>query len=134
MHSVAFGNSHCCGADIHGVQCIVDGPFRYPSPYLSPSQHPLTLDLLETYWGKDAQEFRPERWETDQVCKEAFVPFHLGPQTCKKNIFSIHMVLIAPLPYLLGLGRSMAYLEAKTLLSLILQRFDVKLVPGQEVE
>jgi len=39
-------------------------------------------DCLEKHWGKDAQEFKPERWESDRIAKEAFIPFHLGPQTC----------------------------------------------------
>jgi len=73
----------------------------------------LWMGRSEKYWGKDANEFKPERWESDQIPKEAFVPFHLGPQTC--------------------LGRSMAYLEAKTLLSLVLRRYDITVVPGQEI-
>eukprot|EP00005_Dracoamoeba_jomungandri_P005166 CAMPEP_0174261378 /NCGR_PEP_ID=MMETSP0439-20130205/11393_1 /TAXON_ID=0 /ORGANISM="Stereomyxa ramosa, Strain Chinc5" /LENGTH=303 /DNA_ID=CAMNT_0015345841 /DNA_START=559 /DNA_END=1470 /DNA_ORIENTATION=- len=64
-------------------------------------------------WGPDALEFRPERFDEDYP-KEAFYPFHLGPQLC--------------------LGRSMAYLEAKTMLSMLIQRFTFTLAPGAEVK
>eukprot|EP01087_Luapelamoeba_hula_P008338 TRINITY_DN2085_c0_g1_i9.p2 TRINITY_DN2085_c0_g1~~TRINITY_DN2085_c0_g1_i9.p2 ORF type:complete len:108 (-),score=16.90 TRINITY_DN2085_c0_g1_i9:165-488(-) len=60
---------------------------------------PYILGRNEKHW-KDATKFQPERWE-DNDTNTAFIVFHAGPQTC--------------------LGRSMAYLEAKTLTTLLLQ-------------
>jgi len=63
----------------------------------------------EKYW-ENAEEFIPERWENkNSLSSPAFVPFHLGPQTC--------------------LGRAMAYLEAKALTTRILQRFRLRKSP-----
>ncbi|KAF9901948.1 hypothetical protein EC991_005465 [Linnemannia zychae] len=60
-------------------------------------------------WGPDAEEFRPERWlQGDKFPSTKFVSFHLGPRTC--------------------LGQQFAYIQAITITSMLLQKFDFELV------
>ncbi|KAF9430008.1 hypothetical protein BGZ94_008667 [Podila epigama] len=60
-------------------------------------------------WGPDAHEFRPERWlEGEKPSSSKFVSFHLGPRTC--------------------LGQQFATIEAITILSMLIQRFEFELV------
>ncbi|KAG9064688.1 hypothetical protein KI688_002947 [Linnemannia hyalina] len=60
-------------------------------------------------WGPDAEEFRPERWlQGDKFPSTKFVSFHLGPRTC--------------------LGQQFAYIQAITVTSMLLQKFEFELV------
>ncbi|KAF9925811.1 hypothetical protein FBU30_004460 [Linnemannia zychae] len=60
-------------------------------------------------WGPDAEEFRPERWlQGDKFPSIKFVSFHLGPRIC--------------------LGQHFAYIQAITVTSMLLQKFDFELV------
>lgn len=42
-------------------------------------------------YGDDAEEFRPERWETGELdgIGFGFMPFHAGPRTCLGKDFAI---------------------------------------------
>lgn len=67
-------------------------------------------------WGKDVDEFRPERFEKDdsegkKVHPFAYIPFSAGPRDC--------------------IGRNLATIEAKVVLASILQRFELNISPGQ---
>ncbi len=64
-------------------------------------------------WGDDALEFNPTRWIPFKMPPGGIWPvFQLGPRRC--------------------LGEQMAIMEAKVALIMILQRFNLKLLPGEE--
>ena len=69
------------------------------------------MGRMEKYWGKDCLDFKPERWFESEKSPEAgvFAPFIMGPRQC--------------------LGKEMAYLEAKVMLSMIIPKFKFKLDP-----
>jgi len=72
------------------------------------------LHRTPKYWGDDAEEFRPERWEEEGLLKHPyqFVPFQKGPRIC--------------------LGMDMAYLEASLVAVRILRAgYRLRIVPGQ---
>lgn len=55
--------------------------------------HTYSLHRHEKFWGKDANEFIPERWENDQVKKSLqlwrFIPFNGGPRICLGMNFAL---------------------------------------------
>ncbi|CAD6441832.1 62b89b3d-fb0e-472e-9647-c6d9a07cb016 [Sclerotinia trifoliorum] len=65
--------------------------------------HPYALHRREDIWGKDAAEFKPERWEGKKVGWE-FLPFNGGPRIC--------------------LGQQYALTEAGVFMIRMLQKFD----------
>jgi len=77
-----------------------------------------TIHRSKTLWGKDAEEFKPERWLAEDFAKKIhpyqYLPFHAGPRLC--------------------LGMNMAFLEAKLIACVILQKFRVRLVPGADIK
>lgn len=56
-----------------------------------------TMHHSEEIWGSDAQEFRPERWDSVTARqKNAFIPFSYGPRACVgRNVAEMEMKLIA---------------------------------------
>ncbi|KAK3326057.1 putative benzoate 4-monooxygenase cytochrome P450 [Apodospora peruviana] len=59
-------------------------------------------------WGEDADDFRPERWETVTTRqKNAFIPFSYGPRAC--------------------VGRNVADMELKLIVATWVRRYDVYL-------
>ncbi|XP_078148285.1 cytochrome P450 86A1-like [Carex rostrata] len=80
-----------------------------------------SVGRMESIWGKDCMEFKPERWlsvEGDRFepVKDSyrFVAFNGGPRTC--------------------LGKDLAYLQMKSIASAVLLRHKVVLVPGHKVQ
>ncbi|KAG0297877.1 hypothetical protein BGZ98_000388 [Dissophora globulifera] len=70
---------------------------------------PWVMGRLEAIWGRDAKEFKPERWLSgEKPSSSKFVSFHLGPRTC--------------------LGQQFATIEALTITSMLLQKFTFELV------
>lgn len=55
-----------------------------------------TIHHSKAIWGPDADEFRPERWETvTPRQKNAFIPFSYGPRACVgRNVAEMEMKLI----------------------------------------
>ncbi|KAK7300965.1 hypothetical protein RJT34_11819 [Clitoria ternatea] len=76
---------------------------------------------VETIWGEDCAEFKPERWlsvrgDRFEPPKDGFkfVAFNAGPRTC--------------------LGKDLAYLQMKSVAAAVLLRYRLSLVPGHRVE
>lgn len=47
-----------------------------------------SMHSQQTY-GKEASEFRPERWARVKVNDPSYIPFHIGPRACpgRKYLF-----------------------------------------------
>ncbi|EPS65366.1 hypothetical protein M569_09411 [Genlisea aurea] len=77
-----------------------------------------TMGRMESIWGKDWPEFRPERWISDKIGGVVHVPsfhfpaFNAGPRTC--------------------LGKDMAFIQMKMAAAAILFRYRVELVGNFE--
>ncbi|MQK22363.1 cytochrome P450, partial [Escherichia coli] len=67
---------------------------------------------MESVWGKDCTEFKPERWLENGVCRTEspfrFPVFHAGPRMC--------------------LGKDMAYIQMKSIAASVMERFDIDAV------
>jgi fatty acid omega-hydroxylase len=84
---------------------------------------PLLFGRMKSEWGDDAAVFRPERWieratasgKPLQQCvsQYSYIHFNAGPRLC--------------------LGRGMAFLEAKTLLCMLLPRYRLTVVPNHDI-
>ncbi|CAK9164230.1 unnamed protein product [Ilex paraguariensis] len=80
-----------------------------------------SVGRMKTIWGEDCLEFKPERWlstggDRFEPPKDGykFVSFNGGPRTC--------------------LGKDLAYLQMKSVVSAVLLRYRLTLVPGHRVE
>jgi len=73
-----------------------------------------TIHRSKRLWGEDAEQFIPERWLDENYKKSIhpfqYFPFLAGPRLC--------------------LGMQMAFMEAKLLTTMILQRFRLRVAPG----
>ncbi|XP_042005344.1 alkane hydroxylase MAH1-like [Salvia splendens] len=77
-----------------------------------------SVGRMESVWGKDCLEFKPERWITPsgKIKHEAsykFPAFNAGPRTC--------------------LGKEMAFVQMKMVAAAILHRYRIKVVEGHVV-
>ncbi|CAJ1378936.1 unnamed protein product [Effrenium voratum] len=79
--------------------------------------HIMGISRSKKYWGEDALEFIPERFEPAKMAKFhpfQFIPFGGGRRLCIGNLFAIT--------------------QAKTLLCLILRKFYVRTIPEKPVQ
>uniref|UniRef100_A0ACD5WG12 Uncharacterized protein n=1 Tax=Avena sativa TaxID=4498 RepID=A0ACD5WG12_AVESA len=72
---------------------------------------------LEEIWGADCGEFRPERWLDEEgafrpVSMFKYTVFHAGPRMC--------------------LGKELAYIQMKSIVACVLERFSFRLVGGEK--
>jgi fatty acid omega-hydroxylase len=68
----------------------------------------------EELWGKDAAEYKPSRWLTEESHSQyKYITFNAGPRLC--------------------LGKHVALLEGVLLVAQILNRFSVQLAPNRKV-
>eukprot|EP00928_Gymnodinium_smaydae_P059378 TRINITY_DN4268_c0_g1_i1.p1 TRINITY_DN4268_c0_g1~~TRINITY_DN4268_c0_g1_i1.p1 ORF type:complete len:1254 (-),score=128.99 TRINITY_DN4268_c0_g1_i1:58-3819(-) len=78
--------------------------------------HLMGISRSERYWGADALQFRPERFEPENVAKMhpyQFMPFGGGKRLCIGNLFAITQV--------------------KTVLSIVLRRYHLRLTTDKPV-
>jgi fatty acid omega-hydroxylase len=76
------------------------------------------MGRMESIWGKDAREFRPERWLSKEgrfMTESAYkyTAFNGGPRLC--------------------LGKDFAYTQMKWVAASVISRFTVRVVPGHPV-
>jgi cytochrome P450 len=90
----------------------VDGETLKPGTVILIS--PLILQRQTSVWGKDAEVFRPERFDDLPVttCMQRFFPFVAGPERCP--------------------GRDFAKLESVLAIAGLLHHFDLKLVNQEQ--
>lgn len=79
--------------------------------------HTYAMGRMETIWGKNYDEFVPERWLDDDgmCCQESpfrFPVFHAGPRMC--------------------LGKDMAYIQMKSIAATVIERFEIEVVNGDK--
>ncbi|XP_047339759.1 alkane hydroxylase MAH1-like [Impatiens glandulifera] len=79
-----------------------------------------SMGRMESIWGKDFMEFKPERWISDHnknrnlhVPSFKFPAFNAGPRTC--------------------LGKEMAFTQMKIVASIILLRYEIQVVEDHPV-
>ncbi|CAD6337532.1 unnamed protein product [Miscanthus lutarioriparius] len=75
------------------------------------------MGRVEDIWGADCEEFRPERWIGEDGAFRPESPFkypvfHAGPRMC--------------------LGKEMAYIQMKSIVACVLERFSFQFVGGEE--
>lgn len=74
------------------------------------SYHTYAMGRMESVWGKDCTEFKPERWLENGVCRTEspfrFPVFHAGPRLC--------------------LGKDMAYIQMKSIAASVMEWFEIE--------
>ncbi|ONK64981.1 uncharacterized protein A4U43_C07F32170 [Asparagus officinalis] len=78
-----------------------------------------SMGRMETIWGEDCLEFKPERWITEKGTLKhepsyKFIAFHSGPRSC--------------------LGRNMGMIQMKLMASAMIYNFEVRVIEGHVAE
>ncbi|KAM0909646.1 hypothetical protein ACQ4PT_014702 [Festuca glaucescens] len=102
-------DSRCCQHD----DILPDGTFVGKGWQVSYSSY--AMARLEEIWGMDCAEFRPERWLDEEgafrpVSPFKYTIFHAGPRMC--------------------LGKEMAYIQMKSIVACVLERFRFQYIGG----
>ncbi|KAI3437014.1 uncharacterized protein J3R85_005739 [Psidium guajava] len=92
---------------------LPDGTFIGKGWFLTYDTH--AMGRMESIWGKNCNEFLPERWiDEGGFCRTEspfkYPVFHAGPRMC--------------------LGKDMAYIQMKSIAAAVLERFEID-VPGR---
>ncbi|KAL5546775.1 hypothetical protein UlMin_006462 [Ulmus minor] len=89
-------------------EILPDGTFIGKDWFLSYQTY--AMGRMESIWGKDWEEFRPERWLEEGVYRPEspfrFPVFHAGPRMC--------------------LGKDMAYTQMKSIAAAVIERFVIE--------
>ncbi|XP_078182582.1 cytochrome P450 CYP94D108-like [Carex rostrata] len=105
---VAMDSASCKEDDF-----LPDGTFVGKGWFISYSAY--AMGRVEDLWGKDCNEFKPERWLENGIYKPEnpfkYPVFHAGPRMC--------------------LGKEMAYIQMKSIVACVFERFRVEVV-GKE--
>ncbi|XP_062207169.1 cytochrome P450 CYP94D108-like [Phragmites australis] len=104
--------------DTHGCKqddFLPDGSFVGKGWLVTYSAY--AMARVEDIWGKDCEEFRPERWLGEDGAFRPESPFkypvfHAGPRMC--------------------LGKEMAYIQMKSIVACVFERFSFRFVGGEE--
>ncbi|XP_016470477.1 alkane hydroxylase MAH1-like [Nicotiana tabacum] len=123
---------------LHGALCdslrlYPPVPFQHKEPLendILPSGHKVhpklkimfslyAMGRMESIWGKDCLEFKPERWISDggtikHEPSYKFLAFNAGPRTC--------------------LGKEVAFTQMKAVAAAIIHNYQVELVKGHPIE
>lgn len=70
----------------------------------------LAIHHSEEIWGKDVNEFNPDRFASKSSGRHFFIPFAAGPRNC--------------------VGQSFALMEAKIILAMLISRFSFNISPN----
>ncbi|KAK8964410.1 Cytochrome P450 94A1 [Platanthera guangdongensis] len=107
---VQFDSKFCIDDDV-----LADGTFVRKNTRVT--YHPYAMGRMETIWGSDGLQFRPERWLRNGVFSPEspfkYPVFQGGPRVC--------------------LGKEMAIMEMKTVIVSILRAFHIEAVDGGEL-
>ncbi|CAH9109689.1 unnamed protein product [Cuscuta epithymum] len=99
-------DSKICAAD----DTLPDGTFVRKGARVT--YHPYAMGRMESIWGPDCREFRPERWlengDFRPECPFKYPVFQAGPRVC--------------------LGKDMALVEIKSVAVAVIRAFDVEVV------
>nr|AYV88882.1 cytochrome P450 oxidase CYP94D72 [Polygala tenuifolia] len=100
---VAVDTKECLNDDV-----LPDGTVVKKGWFLA--YHTYAMGRMESIWGKDCNEYKPERWLENGVYKPEspfrFPVFHAGLRMC--------------------LGKDLAYIQMKSVAARIIQRFDIE--------
>ncbi|XBI29604.1 hypothetical protein VPH35_053558 [Triticum aestivum] len=103
-------DTHCCQRE----DVLPDGTFVGKGWQVTYSAY--AMARLEELWGADCTEFRPERWLDEEgvfrpESTTKYPVFHAGPRMC--------------------LGKEMAYIQMKSIVAGVLERFSLRHVGGE---
>ncbi|XP_059452591.1 alkane hydroxylase MAH1-like [Corylus avellana] len=102
--------------------CAIDSDILPSGHRIDPSTRmlycPYAMGRMESIWGEDCLEFKPERWISEQgmivhVPAYKFITFNAGPRTC--------------------LGKDMTFIQMKIVASSIIWNYRLQVVEGHPV-